>query len=223
EAADQQQRRRVIGGERGEHRAPVHVARIADQQRGDQHQERGEQHPPERAPAWMPAAAHGTPPGGAGGSIAMAGWCAGSKPAHDGKRRRKWNNSGRVSTCHGRHGGIRDSSTTWQSASINRCRRACRSLAKPRSRTNRLASRLSDRLRGSRLLEPTVAHSRSITATLPWNGRRQYSRMSTPLSTRWRYRVRAAVDAIQVSGSPCTTSVTATPRRAAWRRSRRKP
>ena len=46
---------------------------------------------------------------------------------------------------------------------------------KPRSRMMTLASRLSDRLSGSRLLEPTVAHSSSITATLPCSGRSQYS------------------------------------------------
>ena len=46
---------------------------------------------------------------------------------------------------------------------------------KARSRMTTLASRLSDRLSGSRLLEPTVAHSSSTSATLPCSGRSQYS------------------------------------------------
>jgi 1,4-alpha-glucan branching enzyme len=69
----------------------------------------------------------------------------------------------------------RDESIRLQLLRIRKSRRSCRCELKPRSRMITLASRLSARLSGSRLLEPTVAHSSSISATLPCSGRSVYS------------------------------------------------
>ncbi|CFW20738.1 Uncharacterised protein [Bordetella pertussis] len=85
-----------------------------------------------------------------------------------------------------------------------------------------MASRFSARLNGSRLLDPTVAHSSSMLATLPCNGRSQYSRISTPASARASYSRRAPSCAMGMSGSPCRIRRTRTPRAAAARRSRSK-
>ena len=104
------------------------------------------------------------------------GACRGSQPAQAGKRRRKWNTRAaaqlRPATPargrrHARSAGIRG-----RSGAASRSRRQS---AKARSRSTTLASRFSDRLSGSRLLEPTVAQSSSTTATLPCSGRLQYS------------------------------------------------
>jgi hypothetical protein len=100
------------------------------------------------------------------------------------------------------------------------CSRVASCALKRSLSTTTFASGLSARLNGSRLLEPTVLQLSSTIAILPRNGRAQYSWTSTPACSRWRYNNMAAKRTDFMSGTPCKTSVTATPRRAALQRSR---
>ena len=116
-----------------------------------------------------------TPPASGGGTITTCWVCAGSKPAQEGKRRRAWNTNQPRSVCHADDGGMRSGPMRSLWCSTRSSSRSRRCEAKPWSRMITLASRLSARLRGSRLLEPTVDQSSSISATLPCSGRSQYS------------------------------------------------
>src|SRR5690554_3864558 len=131
--------------------------------------------------AGMPLGSSGSSSGTSGSS---RGVCAGRLPAIAGKWRRKWKLR-KVSGA--RHQSPRAAlfSVIWLQCLRDRAIRWSWSCwLSFGSRMNRLASRFSARLSGSRLLEPTVTHSLFISATFPCRGRSQYSWITTPPRSR---------------------------------------
>src|SRR3546814_16872005 len=92
---------------------------------------------------------------------------AGSQPAHDGKRRRKWNTKTPTSTRWIFRRGAVWRRINWQCSFISDSRRPCSMELKSLSLIRTLASRFNVRLKGSRLLEPTVDNVPPTVATLP--------------------------------------------------------
>src|SRR5690606_7780490 len=91
-------------------------------------------------------------------TLVSRGCRAGKRPAQAGKRLRKWKTNTPTSMrCRRRRGRLpRSMSWHWLSTSVSSF--SCRQAANSASRIITFPSRLSARLKGSRLLEPTVAH-----------------------------------------------------------------
>src|SRR5262245_119818 len=182
-------RERRIARQRAPYSAPVDRLHVIGNQPGDEQEESEADRGPEKRP---PARrSHIARRGGQRGPQAVSSCrcveasgiaglrcaeCAGSKPAHFGKLRVTWYASVSSSSRNPKwRCEAALASSRRQSSPLSRSSRQRTSALNWRSRIITFASRFSERLNGSRLLEPTVDQRSSTSATLACSGRLQYS------------------------------------------------